>query len=654
MKLYLIGVLVVLSLAVVSAEIIIDPINSIYNKGDEINISVTLSPSTNTNGFFSSKLVCSSGEVEIYKSPYSINAGQQKNVFISVPLDNFLAGNLEGNCHITANYASESRNSQNFEITKKISVSFDVDQSLIEPGSEIKISGGAVKANGKNLDGYIELIIKDINISLSDIVIGGRFDVNLTIPSNSRSGNHEISIKAYEKNNNGEIINEGSSAGLIKIKQIIKNVNIAIGEQTIKPGNELIYRIIAYDQANASVTNEVSLTLTRPDKSVFVKKVIRADESQKLLIEGNYAPGSWKIDAKLGDLENSKAFYVEEFQNVSFALENKSIIVTNVGNVVYNNPIEVMIGDVSEVIEIELNVGESKRFRLYATDGDYRIAVKDGDEIQELGIISLTGNSVRITGSNIYDILGDRTYFLAGWILLFLILGGIAFYYYRKVSKRSFLGTSTSDNKYATMSSTSIAQASQNINQGQKQECVVISLKIKNIQAVEKAKNAEETVNNALSLAKEYKAKIYSDRGYRTLILSPKLTNNADINSLAVKIAQRLKEALSSHNRKFAQKIEFGIGVNVGDLIVESQAGSFKFSSLGSTVSNSKKIAERANSEVLLSGEMYRKVIGTVKGEKIQGGDYWKINRIIERDQHSEFLKRFMNRNDSKPDSNNK
>ena len=641
MRFYLLGVLIILYLALASAEIIVGHTDSIYNKGDEFNISITLSPSVNTNGFFSTKLVCDSGEVEVYKSPYSINAGQQKNIFISAPLDNFLIGNLEGSCYVRSDYGGESRNSQTFQITKKISVSFDLG-GILEPGKGVEVSGGAVKANGQNLEGYVELIINDLNLSVSNIVAGGRFNLNISIPRNSPSGNHEVKVRVYEKDNAGKIINEGSSIGTVKIKQIIQEVDIAVNSGSIIPGNELIYKILAHDQAGASVSQDVSISIIKPDKSVFLNKVIKTEESQKLLIEGNYAPGNWKIETSLGDLENSKIFYIEEFQNASFRIENKSMIVMNIGNIIYDKPIEVIIGDVSQVVQIKLNVGETKRFRLYAPDGDYSIKVKNGDKIEELGTISLTGTSVKITGNDIYDVLSNKTYFLIGWILLFLILGGIGFYYYRKASKKSSFGITP---KYVQMST---AQASQNISQGQKQECVVISLKIKNIQTVERTPNTIETLDKALSLAKDYKAKIYSDRYYRTIIFSPSLTNNQDNSLLAVKTAQRMKDVINSHNRKFAQKIEFGIGVHIGDLIVESQAGSFKFSSLGSTISTSKKIAEKANAEALLSGEVYRKVMGIVKGEKIQGGDFWKINRIVDRDQHSEFIKRFMNKQQGK------
>ena len=54
-------------LPAVSAEIFISQPESMYNINDNINLSITLLPNVDSTDFFSSKLVCPQGELEIYK-----------------------------------------------------------------------------------------------------------------------------------------------------------------------------------------------------------------------------------------------------------------------------------------------------------------------------------------------------------------------------------------------------------------------------------------------------------------------------------------------------------------------------------------------------------------------------------------------------------
>ncbi len=105
-----------------------------------------------------------------------------------------------------------------------------------------------------------------------------------------------------------------------------------------------------------------------------------------------------------------------------------------------------------------------------------------------------------------------------------------------------------------------------------------------------------------------------------------------------------MEEILKEHNRKFKGHVFFGLGVGSGEIISEIGNEGFKFSSIGNVITGSKKIAEESEGYVLLSDQVRRKVIETVKTEKIEGKDLWKISRITEREKHKDFLRRFIER----------
>src|SRR3989344_2728844 len=91
----LIAFLAVFSFSFASAEIMVSPSNSFYNLGDDLNLEFSLNPRVTTNDFFTARLVCSSGEVELMKSPQRVLASETKKIQMSVKLDKFLIGDLD-------------------------------------------------------------------------------------------------------------------------------------------------------------------------------------------------------------------------------------------------------------------------------------------------------------------------------------------------------------------------------------------------------------------------------------------------------------------------------------------------------------------------------------------------------------------------------
>src|SRR3989344_9409527 len=79
-----------------SAEIIISQPNSIYNKGDDFDLSIKLTTSSeDVSDFLKANLVCEDEIIELYKSPVSLDAGEEKEIEISTTLGKFLVGSAQ-------------------------------------------------------------------------------------------------------------------------------------------------------------------------------------------------------------------------------------------------------------------------------------------------------------------------------------------------------------------------------------------------------------------------------------------------------------------------------------------------------------------------------------------------------------------------------
>lgn len=85
----------------------------------------------------------------------------------------------------------------------------------------------------------------------------------------------------------------------------------------------------------------------------------------------------------------------------------------------------------------------------------------------------------------------------------------------------------------------------------------------------------------------------------------------------------------------------------MGELIVESNNGDFKYHSIGNTVVSAKRGAEVSHQEILLSDNLQRKVIGSVKTEPLKGIGFHKLMKVVNREDHTEFINKFMQRQDS-------
>jgi len=635
-----------------SAELIFGQTESLYNVGDRFEVILTISPQTYTSNFLTSSLICGDRKIEFYKSPHSVAAGEQEEVIISTNLDKFLVEGVEGECYISATYESDSAESQRFDVTRGISLTLNVEGILFDPGESVHVYGKATKANGVPVDGFVEFSAPKIGLNFVGPVKLGEFNFSLTIPSDAPSGSHPMNVRAYENDVFEMTINEGNTTGVVKIRQIIKEVSIALSDQAVLPIEELTYRIVLDDQAGQEANADVSIEILRPDETIAEERIIKSGETIKVNLVSSSQPGYWQIKARLNDIETTKEFLVEEFKDVSFTLENQTLAVKNTGNIPYNGPVDIAIGKVNDVKELQdLAVGDSKKFKLLAPDGEYDIKVSKGSERQEVGRTYLTGNAISIEDLTSGGVFGTSFMVLIGLILI-LVIALVAVYFYRKFSKNKLAKLNDSDAAKTPVAARKVDRAGgvasdvKSINQlpttvidkGEKQESAIISLKIKNTPDLIKNQEATKIIDSALWKAKEAGAKIYSDGDFRIMIFAPVLTKEKDNTLRAIRIARGIERILHSFNRRTPTKIGFGIGVNAGSLVVESAQGKFRFMSLNNIISNTKRISNNSTENTLISEVFRRKMAGRIKAEKLKDKNLWKVEKVIDRSDHSEYV----------------
>jgi len=731
------GILVIASILIlvgVVSAVDFSEVNSFYNLGDNLEVTLTTDGST---GLLSAYISCEGGENVIHFE-YLI---EKNTVDIFIPLIKEIVGDLKGICKIKVNFNDEESYSNDFELSQQIDISLSFPEGIeqeFNPGDSIQINGEAKRLNGANVNGLAEFSL--IAVSVDEIIdeatdeeteetdeeetsedeeteetdeeeteeesiegvletfsvdiIEGAFSGTLILPSDLSPGTYKIDVYAYEMDSNAEITNEGTYSREIIIKQKPASIEIILNPESIKAGDsfELIGKV--YDQIMREMSNvPIDLKIVDSNNTIIDTSTIHSGEPETISLESNALKGLWTVLLSAESAGNSRALEVLENVEADFRVENKSLIVKNVGNAYYDKTVTIKIGDESIVKNISLDIGEEKSYELKAPSGTYDIEISDANKVITASGVALTGRAVSVRGED-EGIGGLMRGFSILWIFVFIMLCAGTFVFIKKIGNKgsgfsyknipliskiktpSFLKKIKLPNifihkkrektrtikKEVKLPETlapkeeilvmgekgkgKIAESSLVIK-GQKQESGILALKIKNLPELKT--NAINEINKISEKIIESHGSVYKTEGYLIGLFVPSITKTFKNEKPIIKLSKELIKDLENYNRKFTDKIDFGIGVNSGEIIARDETGRLLFTSLGNTLNHAKRIADIAEKEALLSEIVHKRVIPEIKSEKKRGVKHmnvYNVGQIVERGRHNEFISEFLKRQD--------
>ena len=663
-------VFILLFTSIISAEILIEeqPVD-IYNLGDIVSIPITIKAVSDTSGSFEMDLLCNGNEINFYKNGISLLFGEEIKLVPapSLVLTKDVIGEVKGDCKIRASLLEETALTNEFTISDMISLSVTDRKTELSPKESFLLEGLAIKENGNAVDGFIELeIIIDAGINKTETItkIGtiknGYFGLNITISGQARAGNHLLKLKAYEKDFTGETTNIGFTDYNIHISQVPTSLEIFFENDMVEPGTSVRVKGILHDQTGEKIESQAILTIKDEDGKILEQTDIATDQFLEHEIPFNQPPAEWSVHAVSNKLSSDATFNISIKEEIRIFLINKTVIIANIGNVLYcNQTILVKIGNQSVNIDPCLEVEESQKYVLKAPDGQYNVEiVKDGESIISESLV-LTGDVVEAKASS--KVFNFKRYSVV-WIFLIIILGVIAFIIFKKGYKRSFIGGYIKRKKGETPTKSeeekkkisfgrkplikpkNPAEVSLSIR-GNKQDASIIGLRIKNFKDIEDGKgNVSETLQKMINLAEHEKAAVNQSQNNIFFVLAPVRTKTFKNEKPALKLVQEIEKILNNHNKMFKQKIDFGLSLNYGEIIAKDEGNVLKFMAMKNLMISAKKVAEVANNEFLLSPSMNDRFGSDVKTEKHtrHGAPVYKVTKIIDRAEHAEFIGNFL------------
>jgi hypothetical protein len=659
-KVGILGLFVFLfTIGLVSATIEMTQPLSIYNLGDEIYLTVTLNPSS-VSGSFEINLVCGNRSANFYKiapAESAFSVGQVQKINHKIVLKREFIGNLSGACNIEVSLGPEVAVSNKFTLTDEINVNVKTDKYTYDPAEAITLSVSAIKFNGIPLNGFVEV---NGSQSLKKQVTDGTLTEVFTTAATTEAGVYNLTILVYDSDASG-IMNQKTVSISYEINQVPSSIAISLPGTEANPGESFEFGADLYDQSGKIISANLSALVVSPDQKNNVQFGVSVGSTGKIEFAKNSTPGSYRLILSLGTLSEEKTFVVKAVPQIDMSfLENSSVlIVKNIGNAVFNNTINVTIGEnVTEELELNIQPGEERRFTLKAPNGQYDVRVSDGNQTLQASLL-LTGRAIQVSEFRGLGIFSQYPIVWAFIVAILVLLGVILLIRFKKTinlkdkvvsEKKEDIRTVSAKahmkSQFLEIGKPNVSEAESSLNMsGKKDFASIVSVSVKNNSSL--GLEARKKLNEVLAKAADKNGVLDWKGSHVLLIFSPLLTRTYKNELIASKVAWEIKKELEEYNKRFQDKIHFNIGINCGDLVSSLNGGKLNYTSLGNTVLLAKRISEMDSGKILVSITFRQKLMRELKVNKVAplgNTDVFEVTRIADTEANNDKLKDLLKR----------
>ena len=631
-----------------------------YNLGDSVTIPLTIKSLTNVKGDVVMDLICNGKSTNFYKNGVDLLTGEEQRMDSVLVLSKEKIGYSTGTCKVKTTLGTQYILSDEFTISDILTLTIKSGEGEYAPTDEILIQGEVTKKNGALVNGFIELEIFSGNDSQNkyvETVNQGFFSINLALPHETAAGPYLISLYTYEQDSTGDTTNKGFLDYSITIKQIPTSLEVLFENIEIEPGTNLRVKAILHDQTGLNVEGTTAIiTIKDKDNKILSQSEKPTDEFLEFPIKSNEPPSNWTVYAISSQMSSEAKAIIKEKIEVKYELINKTLLITNIGNVLFNDTVSIKIGEEIVNILVFLEVGEDKKFTLSAPEGDYAIQIMDSKGSQSMGSVGLTGKTIQVKEAKAFI---GKIFNPFVWIFIIAICGFVAFMFFKKGYRRGFIGYIREKREsfkkkdiHPVKPYKSGSGGSANFSlsiKGDKQDSSMVCLKIKNLKEIESNKGgAMEVIREVIHVAENSKAVFYDNGEYFFFILAPVITKTFQNERAAITIAKNIQKIIASYNRLAQQKIEFGISINHGTIVAKKNGSDLDFMSLRTFIPKAKKIATLSDQDISLTEEMNERLVsvGGIKTEKKtkNGTKFYAITEMRDSEGDKKFISNFLSR----------
>ncbi len=190
-------------------------------------------------------------------------------------------------------------------------------------------------------------------------------------------------------------------SSLVIAQEYKLEISIIPEDKIFEPGETIQLKVIIYDANNNPVQDDVLLVLKNIKEKIIKETTIKSNNFEQIELPEDILAGKGEIIVKYYDTEIIETFAISKNKLIDIKIEGEKLILTNIGNTVYNEGIYITIGRTIGTKTPKLNIGESISYRLVAPEGVYKIEVTDENR-KTLFIKS----EVKLTGIGTGNVIG--------------------------------------------------------------------------------------------------------------------------------------------------------------------------------------------------------------------------------------------------------
>ena len=334
MKKLILFLMIFLTVPIAFADIAITTDQDTYNLGNRIKASASILQNSNFEGLFKLTISCNNYKLQYFLTPVSLEANFRTAV--NVP-ELAATESMLGSCAITGNLATndnliiEEKGSANFAVANQLIVLPVKSRVTAFPGDNIRVSGVLNEAFGNNVLKASTKIVLDNSTHVIDAA-DGRFDLDIELPKNIKSGKHIIDISAHDSKNNA-----GSSSIELDVTAIPSYVKTEASSSQLMPGSKIEIVSSLYDQADDLINTSLELSLDAPNSNNVFKKIVQSNEKIDYEFSQYAEPGNYILTGTHKNLATQTSINITTVREVRIHYENETVLVENTGNVPFED-----------------------------------------------------------------------------------------------------------------------------------------------------------------------------------------------------------------------------------------------------------------------------------------------------------------------------
>jgi len=257
------------------------------------------------------------------------------------------------------------------------------------PKEKVKLTGTASILDGKLKNGDVYITLDDN--SYEDTVKNGEFSLDFYLLNTITSGKHDLNIRVEDEQGN-----VGTYAFALIVDPIATSITIAANTQAINPGETISLKAFLKDQADDPIDEPVTIKVYNDKKDIYYDSVKQSGEQFDVALADNVEPGNYRVEATFGSVTEEIFFAVGEVTLLDYALEGQELVITNVGNVPYQNVLQIELinidktSSISETINLAIGQVEHIDLGKGMVTGTYNIVVNDAS-FENVAITGVSG-----------------------------------------------------------------------------------------------------------------------------------------------------------------------------------------------------------------------------------------------------------------------